>query len=428
MASKGTVWLVSQYEPAPGGGWRPLRSHYLARCLVARGYTVVQWSATFRHQGYTFVAKPWEEREVEPGWTVRHVPNTAYRRNVGAKRLMSEARFADNFRRRAKAEPRPACIVVREPPRVLGEAALKVGHVCGAPVVSDVIDLWPEFFHRVLPARARSAGRALFARQYARRRRYWSKVDGLVGVSEAYVAHAKSVTDHLERVPTACVYTSIEFAFVQERLRASTAAADRLGPKPVGEIWVGYAGTLGLAYDIPVVLRAMEILRERRAPVRLVVAGIGPFVPTMKAASALPDANVAFLGQLAPDDLYAMLGRCDVGLLSYAGDTTVAIPDKFYDYAAAGLPVVSSLQGEARDLIERWGFGVTYAPGSAEALIQAIERLAGDGTLRETMGDRAEAAARSWDAPTHFERFADLIEEVIRHHAQRVGRDDVPTT
>ena len=421
MASKGTVWLVSQYEPAPGGdAWRPLRSLYAAKALRARGYEVVQWSATFSHQRRAFVADPWEERIIAPGWIVRFVPNSAYEGNVGQGRLASEGRFARNFYRRARTEPAPVCMVVREPPSSLGVVAARLGHDAGIPLVSDLIDLWPEFFHRVLPGPARRAGRAVFAPLYARRRRLWNRVDGLIAVSETYVAHAKRAAPRLERVPAACVYSSIELAFVRERLAAGSETVDRLlGEKPVGELWVGYAGTLGVAYDVPVMLRAMAILRERKAPVRFVIAGVGPFVPQIQEAAARADANVVFLGQVPPADLYPMLDRCDVGLLSYAGDTTVAIPDKFYDYSAVGLPVVNSLQGEVRDTIERWGLGATYAPGDAQGMVAAIERLAADPNLRAHMASQAKAAALSWDAPSHFERFADVVEAAIARHAAR---------
>lgn len=418
MPGKGTVWLVSQYVPASGETWRPHRSLYLARSLVARGYDVIQWSATFNHHARKHVAGPWEEKELEPGFKVRFVPNTVYRRNVSVARLRSQSSFAKNFGERAMHEEPPVCIIAREPPIELGEIALKVGEKFDVPVVSDLLDLWPEFFHRLLPRGTRNMGRVLFGSLYERRRRIWSKVDGLCAVSQTYVEHAIREEPSLARVPTACIYTSIEVDFVQERLRkASEIVSHKLGEKPAGEVWVGYTGYLGLSYDIPVLLRAADILRERGSPVRFVVAGVGPFVPHVEAAAAREGANVAFLGLLAPDDLYPLLGHCDLGLLSYSADTTVAIPDKFYDYAAAGLPVINSLQGEVKGIIEGRRFGVTYAPGDAEALANAIEALARDPAQRAAMGARALEAARSWDAPEHFERFADVVEESIRRRS-----------
>ena len=419
MASKGCVWLVSQYTPAPGDAWRPMRSQYLSQSLLERGYTVLQWTANFSHQTKAFRAAPWEEREIEPGWTLRFVPTTAYRRNVGAARLASERRFAHNFLQRAKGESAPACVVVIEPPAILGVAALKAARRFHAPVVSDVMDLWPEFFHRVLPARARSAGRAVFAAQYARRRRLWQRVDGLVAGSHSYVDHALRIVPELRDRPHDCVYNSLALDFVRERLtNPSEILGARLPAKAEGETWFGYGGNLGLGYEIPTLLRAAALLRERGSPARFVMAGAGPFAPEVQAAAEKPDSNITFLGHVHPDDLFPMLGRCDAGLLTYAGDSTVAMPDKFYDYAFSGLPILNSLHGEVHDLIERLGIGVNFVPGDPVAMADAVDGLARDPARRAAMATRLADSAPTWDAPTHYGRFVDLIDETIRRKAQ----------
>jgi glycosyltransferase involved in cell wall biosynthesis len=162
-------------------------------------------------------------------------------------------------------------------------------------------------------------------------------------------------------------------------------------------------------------LAAAEILRVKAPNIRFVIAGVGPYVGDIKAAAAQPNSNITFVGHLKPDDLYPMLGRCDIGLLSYAADTTVAIPDKFYDYAAAGLPIANSLQGEVRQIIECHNIGRTFTPDSAESMADCIQFLASSSTIRSEMSERAVGAARTWDAPVHFQKFVDLIEETMKH-------------
>lgn len=415
MADKPTVWIVSQYEPAPGETHRPLRAQHLARALIARGYAVVQWSACFSHRARATVAAPWDERQIAPDWLVRFVPNPAYSGNVGAKRLASESHFARNFRKRARSEPPPVCIVAAASPVVVGSMAVEVGREFGVPVVSDVLDLWPEFFHRVLPRRVRGAGRVVFAPLYARRRRMWSSVDGIAALSKSYLQHAIDAAPALARVPQAAVYSSVDVDAVQRLVSAPSEAIDKaLGTKPAGEVWIGYAGALGESYEIPVFLRAAATLKARGAAVRFVVAGFGPYTEAVREAAEREGSNVTFLGALPPNDLYPMLGRCDLGLLSYAPDSNVAMPDKFYDYAAVGLPIVNSLQGEVKTIIEARELGVSYTPGDADSMAGAIESLAADPGRRAAMRERAVEAARSWDAPAHFELFADLVEATIR--------------
>jgi hypothetical protein len=151
MATAGTVWIVSIYDTAPGEAWRPLRSELQARALLARGFRVVLWTSTFSHHEKKDRAQAWEERQIEEGFVVRFIPATAYARNVGFDRLKSEASFADAFLNRAPNEPAPVAIVVREPPTGIGQAVLKYAEPRGVAVVSDIYDLWPEFFHQILP-------------------------------------------------------------------------------------------------------------------------------------------------------------------------------------------------------------------------------------------------------------------------------------
>lgn len=414
MSDRGTVWLVSQYEPPAGGGWRPLRSLYLGQALVRRGFKVIQWSATFSHQKRAFQAQPWEEREVQPGFIVRFVPNSSYQSNVGPARLRSEARYAREFFNKAQSEPHPTCMVVREPPAITGLMARRLAEAWSVPFVSDIIDLWPEFFHRVLPQRVRGAGKALFAPWYARRRKVWASANGIVGVSRAYELHALKEAKVLHERCHACVYSSIDVDFVQAKITSPSEVVDGfLGAKPQDEVWVAYAGTLGAAYEVPAIIQATRLLRDRNPKVKFVFAGPGPYADAIKDLAAEPGSNVTYLGQLTPDDLYPMLGRCDIGLCSYAADTTVAIPDKFWDYTAAGLPIVNSLQGEVKDLSAAHGHAVTYTSGSPESMADAIEVLAESPDKRQSMSERAVKAARGWDARTQSDLYVDLIEEVI---------------
>ena len=96
---------------------------------------------------------------------------------------------------------------------------------------------------------------------------------------------------------------------------------------------------------------------------------------------------------------FAAAQRCHVGIMLYRQDVSLnyryCAPNKLYEYAMLGLPVLSSDQDHLRAQIECNGFGLCVDPGDSQALVDAIIRMTNSETLRE-MGLRA----RRW-----YERF-----------------------
>jgi len=73
----------------------------------------------------------------------------------------------------------------------------------------------------------------------------------------------------------------------------------------------------------------------------------------------------------------------------------LVLPSKMFEAMAAARPIVSGVEGEARAVLERAGAGIAITPESAEELVDAVNRLAGDAELR---GRLARRAVSSWRA------------------------------
>lgn len=134
-----------------------------------------------------------------------------------------------------------------------------------------------------------------------------------------------------------------------------------------------YIGGVGRTYDIATARRAAWLLGAE-----LVVAG-----------------GENPLGRV---ELEKLLSECDVGVVPMSDDAWVGVPNKFFDYAKAGLPIVSSLGGESAALLKRYGCGETYRPGDAQSLADAVRRAAAlpNGSSRR-MFEREFDAIRIYD-------------------------------
>jgi len=348
---------------------------------------------------------------MDPDWEIVFVPTVAYKKNIDINRLRSEATFAKNIYSRSRNRPKPDVIVTREPPQVLGHYALKIGRETGAKVISDVYDLWPEFFHQVLPTKISGLGHLLFAPWYRWRKRNWDQSDGVCALAREYLQIPLRASPRLARHPSAVVYNGVDV----EQFRGLMGRTGTLSlEKKELEIWAIYAGTLGNSYDVGTMVEAAKLLAAKHSLCRIIVAGSGPLLSTVEAAHNDPAIPLTYVGQLAPTDLLPLYSRCDIGLCTYSRKSNVEMPDKFYDYTAAGLPIVGSLSGEMAEIINDRGLGVSYQPGLATDLAEKLQNLAQNTELLRSMAANSWEAATEYDAPRQFGGFVDLIERVLR--------------
>ena len=89
------------------------------------------------------------------------------------------------------------------------------------------------------------------------------------------------------------------------------------------------------------------------------------------------------------------------------------MPCKVYDYLAAGLAVVSSLDGELAELLREQRIGLRYRAGSAASLADAIEQLASDRRLLGTLRANARRAAGQFERRVQYAKVARLLDGLV---------------
>jgi glycosyltransferase involved in cell wall biosynthesis len=372
------IWLINPYGPIPGEGWRDYRFTYQARALAARGHDVLWWTAAFNHHNKRYRARGWERRD-GGGYTIQLVPTPAYQRNISLRRLAFERTFASNVLARGRKLPRPDVILAADPPQFCGAAGRKLAEHHRAPLVLDCFDLWPELFVNAAPSAVRPLVNLAVQPLRSIRRRNLRAASLVIAVAEPYrevlarEGARNSVTIPIGVDPT--------------ELRAPRIPHDRLT--------LVYAGSLGEHYDLATLLEAVSGLDAD-----LVIAGQGAAEERLR---RIAPPNVRFAGVLGPEELKRLYAAADIGLAPYVPASIVALPTKLFDYLAAGLPVITSLD------IDLYGAGTRYASGNATSLRDAIARVAAN---RGAMAQAAAKAADQFDARVLYERFAEAIEAV----------------
>lgn len=373
------VWLLHIGEDLPcDPGGRSYRYGRLAAALAACGCHVTRWAPTVRHATKTQRATADTLQEVADGVDLQLVRTRTYRRNIGLGRWLSYNDLVRGFERLAPTKPRPDLIVSAIPMPAWSASAVRFGRRCGAPVVVDIRDLWPDVYLTAIPKSLRGVGRLALTPAIRKAARVCREADALWGVSEAYLNWALDLAGRsrsaCDRVVPIC-HEAAELTDSQQRAeeRALAASGVDLDAK-----LVVYAGLMEHSYDLDTVVAAAERLRDAgRSDVQFVLCGDGARLESLRQRAAKL-CNVVFPGWVSGQTLTALVRRADIGLAAYAADALQSLPNKPFEYMEGGLAVLSTLRGELAELLDTHQCGLSYQPGDAVGLAEQIDRLTND--------------------------------------------------
>lgn len=357
------VWIQNPFDNLPEEGYRSQRYRLMAEAFVRAGHQVVYWTSDFSHANKR--ARDFSLTGKCPGVSLRLIPTRPYVRNVSLARVLSHRAYAREWLRQAlKESGRPALVLSSVPTLSGAAAALAIGRHFGARTVLDVQDAWPETFERILP-------RWVLTPLRLKARRLYRAAGRVTGVCDRY-RELVGREDYLR------AYLGLELP----------PPVDRTQSPPGAPVRLIYLGGTGKTYDLKTVIAAVEA----NADFELDIAGPGSLVS--------PNSRVRFHGYLPHARLQGLMARADVGVIPMADDSFVGLPNKLFDYAAAGLPVVSSLTGECAVLLDRYDCGCRYPAGDVGALAAAIRRA-----LTLPPGASRKLADAEFDARQIYDRY-----------------------
>lgn len=185
-------------------------------------------------------------------------------------------------------------------------------------------------------------------------------------------------------------------------------AKSMTGWRPEGvaptDLMAVFTGTHGMANGLDAVLNAAAVLKQRRRhDIKIVLIGQGKLKPVLQArAQAEGLDNVIFHPAVDKQALAGLMASTDIGLQILANIPAFyygTSPNKFFDYIAAGLPVLNNYPGWLADMITEHQCGLAIHPDNAETFADALEQVATQRDLLKIMGANARRLAE-----THFDR------------------------
>jgi len=370
-----------------------------ARSLLAAGYDVDVFAAA---------AEGFAETEARDGYTIRRVSDEGrFARLLGRIHdaglpVISRLAFRGRALCRMRTWVRRAGVAATQQPAVLliGHdldgflAGIRAKRRLGTPLIYDSHELFPDYAAAARPA-------------YERR--------GWILYESRLIRHA----DHVFAVTPARAQVmaerySIPAPQVIRNMPEAAARADRQLPDlregvPPEKHVVFYSGMMQPTRGLEQLIAALAEMPD----CVLVVMGRGEdeYVESLRALAGAPDRMIV-RSPVRPSEVVAASAGADVGVVlnrNVSLNNFLSLPNKIYEYLAAGLPIVTSNSPEMTQVVSDYDVGETCDPESPADIIRAIRAVLED---RERLQANARRAAPEMTWERESEQFIATVQEL----------------
>jgi glycosyltransferase involved in cell wall biosynthesis len=272
-------------------------------------------------------------------------------------------------------------VYVESPPLFLGISGFLISWLKGSKLVFNVSDLWPE--SAVAMGILRNKNLIVLSR--------W--------LEEFIYRHSHLITGQtqgiVENIQSRCPGKPVALITNGADMDVFPPASQTFQPWKIriefgleGKFVVGYAGIHGLAQGLETVIQVAYILARHRDIV-FTFFGDGPEKEKlMRLASQAKLANTHFYPTQPTARMPEIITSFDTAIIPlrrlhlFKG----ALPSKIFETMAAAVPIIVSIDGEARALVEKARAGIYVEPESPQTMANAILQLYQDPDYRKSLG------------------------------------------
>lgn len=388
-----SIAIVHAGEDTPmDDGYVPLRYGRLATELRARGDEVVRIGPTFSH--FRRTQRSAGTHRSDEGTHVL-VPTCSYNSSFDPQRARYFVQLVRGAMRelRARSNDLDAVVLGVPPPGVVTACRSAVGPDVG--LLADVRDLWPEAFavgRRKQFMAAAEVGGTILSQDLR-------GADAITAVTQPMLDWAPDVPAKRHVVPIGLQRKPIE----RDHLPPNDAPlqvcflsnhSHGFDFVPVLEAWQQYCASIHNGHSASMGFIGCEPHTERERSL------------------ASNDATVRFHGRLAPDQVAATLSAYDIGLAPSTLEWAHSLGNKIFDYLAAGLYILHSIDPTAIAEVETRDLS-RGCDRSTESWLTAFRELDAErSTLRSERETRIDRADASFGQRATAGALIDLIDQI----------------
>lgn len=390
------VWVVeiSDFLPVIDGDNRLYRAGMLAKALVDEGHEVLWWSSTFNHQLRRQRFSTSTTVEINNKYCLRLLYGPGYRSSTSIRRWIHNRTVAKEFVKEINSKPiieYPDIIYTCMPTLEVCEQVVLFGKRNGIPVVVDIREQLPKNYLLIIPSFFRPIFRITLANEFIRARRIMKNAAGITASSAAYLKFGLDLAQRCQNKNDSwfplCPYikslgdneaTSNQPFSLHEELNINNTS-----------LIITFVGALSRLIDLKSVVSVAYELNASVNKVDFVFVGDGEQKGFLEKHGQIIK-NIHVMGWCDKPVVDKILASSAIGLAPYSSTLAPTLPNKPFEYMAAGLPLLSSLEGELKTIIEQDKIGLQYKASNPTDLLNKILWFLSNPEETKAMGHRAK--------------------------------------
>jgi glycosyltransferase involved in cell wall biosynthesis len=391
MANKREIiWLIKEGEPLPiVNNGRLMRTGLLGKYFASKN-DVIWWASTFIHGEKKYIANKYTIINIDQNYKLNllHSP-VSYEKNVSIKRFLYHFILGVKLSFRMKKEKSPSIIVCSYPSIDMAYAAVKFAVRRRIPVIIDVRDMWPDIYFRAIPKKIRFLEPLLRKLLNRKPKFIFKNATTLVGMNPSILKWAQNKVERRDISNDECIYLGYKpYDFKSIKTESMKFWTD-FGIS--NETWnIIYIGTFSRSVmDLNTIIFAFNKLNEIYNNIRLIIAGSGDEELVYK-KNSINNPNIIFPGWINRQQIEALLSISNLGIypIKNLEDFYDTISNKFIEYLSAGIPILSSLQGLSRKLIEDENIGLIYEEGNINSCFNQMQKIYTENVMNNTYQEK----------------------------------------
>ena len=393
-----------------------------SKFLSEKGHDVTWWATTFVHYDKDYLCKEYREIQVNPNekLILLHTPK-AYKKNVSFTRLKYLRDIAGEFIKHTEGKEVPDLIFCAWPTMEFAAAAVKYGREHNVPVIADIRDCWPDIYYLGFPKILRPFAKAAIEILKIGARKTLRHVAGITGITPGMVEWGCKYAGR----PVGKNDRTLFMANTIPAMPPAELEADLQWWAERGitrDTWnLCFFGSQSIQIDLATAVKAARLVIAEHEDVRFIIGGEGDnkqyFMSLAEGCS-----NILFTGQLNQRQMNSLMtiSKCGVYSLRNIRELDHAFGNKIIQYLSFGLPVLNSLQGYPKDVIDTEHCGLTYREGDPDDCAQKILQLYNDEPERQIMAENAHALfIRQFEDSKVNQQFEDYFYEILSNFHSR---------
>lgn len=299
-------------------------------------------------------------------------------------------------------------IMCESPPLFLGYSALYLKRKKKAKLIFNVSDLWPESAEKLGVV----TNKWMLKLAYRLEKKLYLKAVLVTGQTQGI---CENINKRFPNIDTYWLPNGVDVSYYNPSTVSSNWRNENGFHQD--DILYLYAGIIGLAQGLEIILTAAELLKSN-ALIKFILVGAGPEkekLLSIKVEKQL--SNVYFFDAVSKLQMPKIVQASDVSIIPlrkldlFLG----AIPSKIFENLAMEKPVILAVDGEARELFVNQGKCALYSePENTLELVNNVLLLANNKDLREQLGERGRVyVEESFNRNTIAQNFYFKIKNLV---------------